>query len=873
MRTRHRNLRSLIGSETTKQVVKTHLLPILGYLVLAIGFTYPVAFRFTTHIPGSGDVPWFLWQLWWIKHAIVDLQQSPLVTDLIYYPLTDVPVTWQTPINEFFTIPLQMATGVVVLYNLLFLSSFVLSGYFMYLLVARIVGRRDLAFVGGLIFAFCAYRGVRGIGHLSLLTTQWMPLALLLLINCWRRPTILRGLVAGLGVGLVALSSPYYAAYFLLPVALVGCLYVLIWRRSLLMRPPLWSAALAAVLASGGITLPFYASFLDAEPGMTEAARLLAASVYEYGADLMSWLLPSARHPVWGRYTQGAYSQFTTPNLMETTLFFGFVAPLLAIISAFIRWPGRRQVIFWQLLALLTMILAFGPVLHIQGQPFVEWLPYRLFMALPGAYAFRVPSRMGITTVIAATILAMMVLERWMKKRPGLPWRVILAAWSVLLLFNLVFQFPYLTSSVAVPPAYQQITETPGEFAILELPAGEFFFGHMSWYMYYQTYHNKRLVSGYLGRRPLRLHVPERTMPFVQRFFPNSRDELVALPDEERILAQDWPEDIRYAHKLLDDQGIRYALLHCQSPLDRFCRPASILLNMGLGLPDYQDETTMLYSVSPVSATLVIGFDDVTPTYDDAFSEPFILENGYTRALRDDGTVSFTVPRAGKWTIQGELEGQLASEVLLTVDGEPVPTKTLVYSETLRAFSLDRQFQPGVHNLSVDLPASRGTGAETLCGGLCIRNLTMRLENPLVTETATAQGFEGLVWLTHYSLQEFPLPNGDGPQYAFITRWSCEKSIPKDYTLYVHYVDGSDSTLAQDDHMLGRSHPEKTVPTSRWQCPGHYNDVSYVPREVAEAGEIEVAVGLWIPETGERLAPSGALPVDQHGRVRLEVDD
>jgi hypothetical protein len=861
----------LINREAVQHTAQYHLLPVAGYILLTIGITYPTAFRLATHIPGGGDAPWFLWQLWWFKRALVDLGQSPLVTDLIYYPLTDVPVTWQTPINELFTIPLQMATGVVLLYNLLFLSSFVLSGYFMYLLVARIVGRRDLAFVGGLIFAFCAYRGVRGLGHLSLLTTQWMPLCLLLLINCWRRPTILRGLVAGLGVGLVALSSPYYAAYFLLPVALAGGVYVLIWQRPLLRRPSLWSAALVAAVAAGVTAFPFYASFLEVDPEMTEVAKSLADSAFEYGADLMSWFLPSARHPLWGRYTQGAYSRFTTPNLMETTLFFGFVAPLLAIVSATMRWPGRRQAAFWQVLALLTLILAFGPVLHIQGQPVVEWLPYRLFMALPGAYAFRIPSRIGITTVIAAVVLAMMVLQRWMKKRPRLPWRAILAVWSAMLLFNLVFQFPYPTSSVVVPPVYEQIAQTPGEFAILELPAGELFLGQMSWYMYYQTYHHKRLVSGYLGRRPPRLHVPEHTMPFVQRFFTNNPDKLVVLPNEERILAQNWPEDIRYANKLLHDQGIRYVLLHCPSPLDVFCRPASSLLNMGLGLPDYQDETTMLYSVSPVSATLVPGLDNVTPTYDGAFSEPFVREDGYTRAVRDNGVVSFTIPRAGKWTIQGELEGELAGEVQLAVDGETVPPQTLVYSETLRAFSVDTQFRPGPHDLSMDLPANRGKSANKPCGGLCVRNLTVRLEDPMVAEIATGQEFEGLLSLTHYSLQEFLSPDADGPQYALITRWSCENPIPDDYTLYVHYVDGSANTLAQDDHLLGRSGLEMTLPTSQWMCPGSYNDVSYMPRELAEAEEVDVAMGLWIPETGEQLAPSGELPVDQYGRVQLEI--
>ncbi|NJN81640.1 MAG: hypothetical protein HC802_04685 [Caldilineaceae bacterium] len=191
-----------------------HVVALAAYSLLTLLLTYPSAFRITSHIPGAGDAPWFLWDLWWFKHALIDLVRSPFVTDLIYFPLRDVPVTWQTQINEFGSIPLQAATNVVVLYNLLFLSTFILSGYFTYLLALRIVGRKELAFFAGIIFAFCSYRGVRAVGHLSLLTTQWMPLALLLAINLWRKPSWRRGVATGVGTSLVALSSPYYVGFF-----------------------------------------------------------------------------------------------------------------------------------------------------------------------------------------------------------------------------------------------------------------------------------------------------------------------------------------------------------------------------------------------------------------------------------------------------------------------------------------------------------------------------------------------------------------------------------------------------------------------------------------------------------------------------------
>ncbi|MCB0120656.1 MAG: hypothetical protein KDE58_00355, partial [Caldilineaceae bacterium] len=239
-----------------------HALPLTAYAFLTTVVTWPVVPRFFTHIPGGGDAAWFLWQLWWFKHALLDLRQLPYRTDLIYYPLTDVPVTSQTPFNEFLTMPLQVAIGLVPLYNVLFLLSFVLSGYFTYLLGLALFRRRSVAVVGGVIFAFCAYRGMRGLGHLSLLTTEWMPLALLLAIQCWRRPTWQRGAATGIATALIALSSPYYVGLFLFPVIGIGGGYMLLARRRRLKERALWRAALVAATVAALCTLPFYLPML-----------------------------------------------------------------------------------------------------------------------------------------------------------------------------------------------------------------------------------------------------------------------------------------------------------------------------------------------------------------------------------------------------------------------------------------------------------------------------------------------------------------------------------------------------------------------------------------------------------------------------------
>ena len=69
----------------------THLLVLFLLLLLALTLTYPLVGRITTHVSGSEtwafDEYTFLWSMWYFKHALLDLNMSPLHTGLIFFPL------------------------------------------------------------------------------------------------------------------------------------------------------------------------------------------------------------------------------------------------------------------------------------------------------------------------------------------------------------------------------------------------------------------------------------------------------------------------------------------------------------------------------------------------------------------------------------------------------------------------------------------------------------------------------------------------------------------------------------------------------------------------------------------------------------------
>ena len=75
-------------------------------------------------------------------------------------------------------LPVQALTGNILLsYNLLFISTFALSGFSVYMLVRDLTGRPLAAFVAGLAFAYAPYR-LSQLSHLQVLSSYWMPLAL-----------------------------------------------------------------------------------------------------------------------------------------------------------------------------------------------------------------------------------------------------------------------------------------------------------------------------------------------------------------------------------------------------------------------------------------------------------------------------------------------------------------------------------------------------------------------------------------------------------------------------------------------------------------------------------------------------------------------
>jgi hypothetical protein len=527
----------------------------LAYAVLTVFMTWPIVANLATEVPGGGDAWQHIWNLWWVKHALLTLHTNPYHTDLLYYP-GGVNLYFHTLVLTagLTAIPLQvLGLNLITNYNLILLSTYVLAGLGAYLLCRYLTGNPWASFVGGLVFAFAPYHSAHLFGHMNLASLQWIPFYVLLLLKAldWRpqhpsyAPALTQQQDQPAGIVRSAFSRPWYAlgagallavnaytewTYAIFLVLLTGV--IVAWRilmpseRRLVAAGAGWWALGARLVIIGVTFLVLTAPIFF--PTLAEARQGYAQQPPEetlfYSADLVNGFLPSELHPLWGPNIASTVSQLPPylplKNPSERDLFLGYT--VLAV-AAWGVWRLRRniRVLFWAFTGVLMWLFSLGPVLQVLGrQEFTSFLvkipmPYLLLYKLPLFSIMRTPARFTVLAMLALAVLVAYALANLLRNGPqstapsGLPSpsavtrplppvtrRVLAIVIPALILFEFVAVYPMVPPGWNVP-IYQKIAAEPGNFALLELPIRPF-----GDYMAYQTIHGKPIIGGYLSRQP-----------------------------------------------------------------------------------------------------------------------------------------------------------------------------------------------------------------------------------------------------------------------------------------------------------------------------------------------------------------------------------
>ncbi|MGH7893128.1 MAG: hypothetical protein ACREQL_00585 [Candidatus Binatia bacterium] len=447
----------------------------------------------------------FVWNSWWVRHAVGGAT-SPFHTRLLFAP-EGTPLFWHT---------LGLTTGLVSLAfargdgfaqavwahnatNLLAVPATVLATA---LLVWRAVGRPGVAVVAGLVAVASPFyvRQLHG-PHLGAL----YGLAIVLVL--WQELALRRrwGTVLATVMAFVALffASQDYAA-----MALVIC---------------------GADLVVGALGRRAARSTLGEAATLAFVVALIAVAARTLGSELPE--RPPFRWIVWN----SAYaSGFVVPPWLDGThrwlyfassIYLGLV-PLVGALVAQLIAP--REATRWNLAALACLVIALGPMLQL-GPPSPElyrlpdeiprvwpgWpAPYRLlYDFVPGFAMSRGPWRWvggARLCLVVATASGLAALA------PRAPRRMAVGIGALLIAVSFGETLPHRLRPVpaVMPAGYRVLASDPGDYVVVDLPSGlrrGSFALFSSYYMAYQTGHHRPLVDGTVARLPgTRRHLFER---------------------------------------------------------------------------------------------------------------------------------------------------------------------------------------------------------------------------------------------------------------------------------------------------------------------------------------------------------------------------
>src|SRR6266545_2687439 len=156
------------------------------YAVLALGMTWPLATGLARDVAWDlGDSLLNIWILAWDCEQFRGILQGHYAHLRHFF---DANIFHPAPLTLAYSehlipqaiqiFPVYALTkNPILCYNLLFLSTFVLSGLGMFLFVRELTASREAAFVAGMAFAFAPYR-VSSMPHLQVLSSAWMPFML-----------------------------------------------------------------------------------------------------------------------------------------------------------------------------------------------------------------------------------------------------------------------------------------------------------------------------------------------------------------------------------------------------------------------------------------------------------------------------------------------------------------------------------------------------------------------------------------------------------------------------------------------------------------------------------------------------------------------
>ena len=199
------------------------------FAVLTCAMTFPQVLHLRDTVHDDGDPLLNAWALSWVAHQLPRAPAHLFDANIFYPERRTLAYSETLLLPAIVAAPLRWAgAGPILVYNLVFLSGFAISGAGTALFVRSLTGSGAAGIIAGIVFAFLPFR-IDHYAHMQLQQTQCLPFAMWAFHRLLVRGRARDGALFGALVAGQILSCMYYGL-LLVPYLAVVCGVLLIAR-------------------------------------------------------------------------------------------------------------------------------------------------------------------------------------------------------------------------------------------------------------------------------------------------------------------------------------------------------------------------------------------------------------------------------------------------------------------------------------------------------------------------------------------------------------------------------------------------------------------------------------------------------------------
>lgn len=358
------------------------------FIIIAILFWSPVVQNISSGLAGMGGDPYqTAWRFARFQEEI--FQGSLSIQEETAFPNLS-PLPW---------IPLTAFLGEIEAYNIIWLFSGILAGWFGYALARQWGAGQFGSILAGIILEISPYRVAHSLGHFGAMQIWWF-LAAILCVTLWinKKKTYYLFLVFLTAVGLGWTDHQQFIGF----LAALIVFAAIFWRELIVERNRAWKFILTLIVAGVFIIFPYraeFSSFVMPNNFLSQGEKQRE----RFSADLKSIFLP-ASFSIWRQGSNGFGNDKIT--VADKTHTLGIILPLVTIISLLKRRPTKTETLLITI-ALLGFIFSLGSIMRIEN----------LDLPLPGYIIYKLPLLSSIRTAGRFILLPLLALTLFISMR------------------------------------------------------------------------------------------------------------------------------------------------------------------------------------------------------------------------------------------------------------------------------------------------------------------------------------------------------------------------------------------------------------------------------------------------------------------------